>query len=233
LTKEAPLINFVHGRELHAPAENFPRRMDIMKTSIFLLILCAFSFSGCAVMCTPPRINTSAKTDVALLKYKKIAVISFQNGQNKPTGQEAADILALGFVKKGFNVMGNNEIAALINQDEVYRSGLTPEIKSRLKSAGIDGIVTGTIHEQFCSQPASGLLLFKEREKTHCAVNIETGLLDLDSGEIIWGVTASDMEEGKWVTADSVVRTIMWHVQEKIPDIVQLKQIGKPAAGKQ
>jgi hypothetical protein len=203
-----------------------------MKTWKFFLIFIAFSFSGCAVMYTPPRINTSSKTDVAFLKYKKIAVISFHNPQNKTSGQEAADILALGFVKKGFNVAGSNEIAALIDQDDVYTSGLTPEIKSRLRSAGIDGVVTGTIHEKFCSQPVSGLLLLKEKEKTHCAVNVETGLLDLDSGEIIWGATASDVKEGKWVTADSVLRTVMWHIQERIPNIIQLKQVGKPAGGK-
>ncbi len=203
-----------------------------MKTWKFILIFAAFSFSGCATIFCSPRVNTSSKTDVAFLKYKKIAVISFRNPQNKTSGQEAADILALGFVENGFNVAGSNEIAALIDQDEVYSSGLTPEIKSRLRSAGIDGVVTGNIYEKFCSQPVSGLLLLKEKEKTHCAVNVDTKLLDLDSGEIIWGATSSDVKEGKWVTAESVLRTVMKQIDEKIPNIVQLKQIGKPVAGK-
>ncbi len=203
-----------------------------MKQWKFFFMLFAFFFSGCALMYAPPRISTSSKTDVAFLKYKKIAVIKFRNSQDKPSGQEAADILALGFVKKGFNVVGSREIAALIDQDDVYKSGLTPEIKSRLKSAGIDGIVSGTIHEQFCSQPGSALLQLREKGNTHCTVDVETALLDLDSGEIVWGATASDVEDGKWVTADSVLRTVMWDVQQRIPDLIQLKQSIKPAAGK-
>lgn len=203
-----------------------------MKPCKLFLILIAFSFSGCAALYTPPKINISAKTDVAFLKYKKIAVIKFRDMQDKPSGQEAADILALGFVKKGFNVIGSREIAALIDQDDVYTSGLTPEIKSRLRSAGIDAVATGTIYQHFCSQHGSGLLMLKNQNKTHCAVDVDTGLLDLDSGEIVWGATASDVQEGKWVTADTVIRALMWHVQERIPDIFQLKQVSKQAASK-
>ncbi len=203
-----------------------------MKPWKFCFILFAFSFAGCAAMFSSPRIDTSAKTDVAFLKYKKIAVIKFRNAQNKPYGQEAADILALGFVKKGFNVAGSREIAALIEQDDIYSAGLTPEIKSRLKSAGIDGIVSGTIHEQFCSQTATGLLALREKGKSHCVIDVETALLDLDSGEIVWGATASNVEDGKWVTADSVLRTVMVDVQDRIPDLIKLKQAIKPAAGK-
>jgi hypothetical protein len=233
LTKETPLINFVHGSAPDVSAEYFPRGKTIMKMWKIFLTLCVFSISGCAIMYAPPRVNTSAKTNVAFLKYKKIAVITFHNPKNKPAGLEAANILALGFVKKGFNVAGNSEVASLIDQDDIYKSGLTPEIKSKLKSVGIDGIVTGTINEYFCSGPDTGLLIIKERKDNHCSVNVQTELLDLDSGEIIWGTTASNVKEGKWVTEDSVLRIIMWYMQERVPDITQLRQIGKQTAGRQ
>ncbi len=191
-------------------------------------------FTGCALTQTP-NLTASSKTDVALLKYKKIAVIKFKNLKNEPSGQEAADILALGFVKNGFNVVGCAQIASLIDQGDVYTSGLTPEIKAKLKSSGIDSIVAGTVDDYFCSRPGSILPVLSECGDNHCSVTASARMLDLDSGEIVWGATGSDSQDGRWVTADSVLRSVMQKLQETIPNLIQLRSsmissTGKPQA---
>jgi hypothetical protein len=197
---------------------------------IFPLAFAIF-FTGCALIQTP-RLSTSAKTDVALLQYKKIAVIKFKNPKNESAGQEASDILALGFVKLGYNVVGSAQIAELIDQGDVYTSGLTPQIKARLKSSGIDSVVTGTVNEYFCSRSESVLPLLKECGDNHCSVTVSARMLDLDSGEIVWGATGSDAQDGRWITADSVLRSLMQKLQETIPNISLLRSTVSQTGGK-
>lgn len=188
---------------------------------IFPLAVAVFVTLCSLADASPP--NTSAKTDVALLQYKKIAAIKFKNPKNESSGREAADILALGFLKLGYNVVGSDQIASLINQDDVYSLGLTPEIKSKLKSAGIDSILTGTVNEYFCSGSESILPQLKAGGENHCSATVTSMMLDLDSGEIVWGATGSDAADGKWVTADSVLRSVMQKLQGTIPNLVQLR----------
>ncbi len=196
---------------------------------IFPLAVAVF-FIGCA-LADASSLSSSAKTDVALLQYKKIAVLKFKNPKNETSGQEAADILALGFVKLGYHVVGSAQIASLIDQGEIYSSGLTPEIKTKLKSSGIDSVVTGTVNEYFCSGSDSILPLLKAGGENHCSATATTKMLDLDSGEIVWGATGSDAQDGKWVTADSVLRSVMQKLQETIPNITQLRNAVTPAKG--
>ncbi len=188
--------------------------------------------TGCAFM-QPPQLNASAKPDVALLQYKKIAVIKFKNPKDEAAGQEAADNLALGFVKLGYNVVGSSQIASLIDQGDIYTSGLTPEIKARLKSAGIDGVVTGTVDDFFCScTTASALPLVRQCEDNHCSVTASARMLDLDSGEIVWGATDSDSQDGRWVTADSVLRSVVKKLQSTIPNVSLLRSAMIPTGAK-
>lgn len=187
---------------------------------------------GCALM-GPPDLNTSAKTDVVLLQYKKIAIIKFKNPKNEASGQEAADILALGFVKLGYNVVGNAQIAGMIDQSEIYASGLTPEIKTKLKSTGIDSVVIGTVNDYFCSRTGNNVLpLLKDCGDNHCSVTVSARMLDLDSGEIVWGATDSDAQDGRWVTADSVMRSVVQKMQDAIPNVTPLRNTVTAAGGK-
>ncbi len=188
-------------------------------------------FTGCALT-QAPSLSTSSKPDVALLQYKKIAVIKFKNPKNEPAGQEAADILALGFVKMGYNVVGGAQIASLIDQGDIYTSGLTPEIKAKLRSSGIDSVVMGTVNDYFCSRSESILPALKDCGDNHCCVTASARMLDLDSGEIVWGATDSEAQDGRWVTADSVLRSVMQKLQETIPNVSQLRSAITQAAGK-
>lgn len=201
-----------------------------MNIQRFFLLLLAFVFSGCANS-AGPHTQTIARTNVVLSEYKKIAVIKFQNPKNPASGHEAADILAIGFAGQGFNVVGTSQIAADIDQDAVYDVGLTPEIKSRLKGSGVQAIVVGTINQYFCSHTDKPPLLLKSQEDNHCSVTVTAKMMALETGEILWGTTKTDVEEGKWVTADSVMRSVLRDMQTTIPSLyVPLKEAKKAEA---
>ncbi len=192
----------------------------------------AFLLTGCALMQPSPPIDASSKTDVALLKYKKIAVIKLKNPKNDAAGQDAADILALGFVKLGYNVVSSPQSASLIDQSDVYVSGLTPDIKTKLKSFGVDSLVTGTINEYLCSSSEAPLPLLKQCGENHCSVTASARMIDLDSGEIVWGAIGSDAQEGRWVTADSVLISVMEKMRDTIPNITLLRSTVSSTRGK-
>lgn len=203
--------------------------MKILVPFLFVATIC---FAGCVNM-TSPQTDTTARTNVALLKYKRVAVIKFNNPSNEESGQEAADILSLGFLKQGFNVVGSSQISGLIDQDDVNENGLSPEIKARLKSIGVDCIVSGTINEYFCSGREKTPLYVREEGINRCSSTVTTKMLDLETGEIVWGTTVSDVQEGKWVTEDSVLRAIMHNIQATIPNITALKRVTSTPGTKQ
>jgi hypothetical protein len=183
----------------------------------FCLMIIVIVFSGTSLAFSS-QLETTTKTGLAFRDFKKIAVIKFKNPGVEPSGQVAADILALGFANQGFNVVGNSLIASQIDQDEIYRSGLSPEIKSKLKSSGIDAIVLGNVNEYYCSLPGGGPWLRRADVNNRCTVSVTASMLNLDTGEIVWGVTGSDNQEGKWTTAESVLRSVMQDVQTTIPN---------------
>jgi curli biogenesis system outer membrane secretion channel CsgG len=189
--------------------------MNIWKISLMAI---AMHLSGIALAYSS-QLDTTAKTGLAFRELKKIAVIKFKNPGDEPSGQVAADILAMDFAKQGFNVVGGSLIASLIDQNEIYRTGLTPEIKSRLKSSGIDAIVLGSINEYFCSLPGGGPWLGRADTNNRCTVSVTANMLNLDSGEIVWGVSNGDHQEGKWTTAESVLRSVMQSMQTAIPNL--------------
>ncbi|HKZ17073.1 MAG TPA: hypothetical protein VJ161_06360 [Geobacteraceae bacterium] len=189
--------------------------MNIWKICLMVIVI---NFSG-TVLAYAAQLNTTAKTGLVLMQNKNIAVIKFKTTGTEPPGQEAADILALGFVKQGFNVVGGSQIAGLIDQDEVNTFGLSPEIKAKLKSSGIDAIVLGTVNEYYCSYPGRGPWLRRTDSNNRCSVTVSANMLNLDSGEIVWGVTHSDNDEGKWTTAESVLRSVMQNIQTTIPSV--------------
>ena len=203
--------------------------MKILVPFIFVATIC---IAGCVNM-NSPQTDTTSRTNVALVKYKRIAVIKFHNPRNEESGQEAADILSLGFLKQGFNVVGSSQITSLIDQDEVNETGFTPENRAKLKTDGVDGIVSGTINEYFCSLSDMTPLYVKKEGKNRCSVTVTAKLLDLETGEIVWGTTVSDVQEGKWVTEDSVLRAIMHNIQATIPNITAIKRVTSTSGAKQ
>jgi curli biogenesis system outer membrane secretion channel CsgG len=201
-----------------------PGGIHTMKILVPFLFVATICFAGCVNMISP-QTDTASRTNVALVKYKRLAVIKFHNPANEQSGQEAADILSLGFVKQGFNVVGSSQLASLIDQNEINESGLTPEIRARLKSDGIDSIVSGTINEYSCSGAEKTPLYVKVEDDNRCSVTVTAKMLDLETGELVWGTTVSDMQEGKRASEDSVLRAIMHNIQTTIPNITTLKRI--------
>jgi hypothetical protein len=192
-----------------------------MKIAKILVMLSAFAFMGCAMS------SSYAKPEQNLLPYKKIAVISFSNPKDAATGQEAADIVALEFTDKGFTVVGSSQLMALIEQSELYSAGMTPDIKEKLKQSGIEAVVLGKINEYSCSNTDSTPTLLNIGRKNVCSVTLTTQMVDVNSGEILWGATVADTQEGAGLTAKRVLIGLAKKMSSSIPAAPQ-----KPPAKK-
>lgn len=186
-----------------------------MKTVKILLVLSAVAFMGCTMS------RTYAKPQESFLPYNKIAVISFSNPKDAPTGQEAADIVALEFTNHGFTVVGSSQLTALIEQSELYNAGLTPDIKAKLKESGIEAVVLGKINEYSCSNTDRVPTAWNITRKNICTVTLTTQMVDINSGEIHWGTTVSDSQEGQGLTAKSVLIALTKKIDCTIPNAPQ------------
>jgi len=186
-----------------------------MKTVKILLVLAAVAFMGCTMS------RTYAKPQESVLPYNKIAVISFSNPKDAPTGQEAADIVALEFTNHGFTVVGSSQLTALIEQSELYTAGLTPDLKAKLKESGIEAVVLGKINEYSCSNTDTAPTAWNITRKNICTVTLTTQMVDINSGEIHWGTTVSDSQEGQGLTAKSVLISLAKKIDCTIPNAPQ------------
>jgi TolB-like protein len=192
-----------------------------MKTVKFLLVLSAVAFMGCSMS------RTYAKPQESFLPYSKIAVISFSNPKDAATGQEAADIVALEFTNHGFSVIGSSQLTALIEQNDLYTAGLTPDLKAKLKQSGIEAVVLGRINEYRCSNSDIAPTAWNITRKNICNVTLTTQMVDIDSGEIIWGATMSDSQEGQILTAKSVLISLAKKLDGTIPQAPQKAPVKK------
>jgi curli biogenesis system outer membrane secretion channel CsgG len=186
-----------------------------MKTVKILLVLSAAAFMGCTMS------RTYAKPQESFLPYNKIAVISFSNPKDAPTGQEAADIVALEFTNHGFAVVGSSQLTALIEQSELYNTGLTPDIKAKLQQSGIEAVVLGRINEYHCSNTDTAPTAWNITRKTICTVTLTTQMVDINSGEILWGTTVADSHEGQGLTAKRVLISLTKKIDCTIPNAPQ------------
>ena len=182
-----------------------------MKTIKILLVLSAVAFMGCAMS------HTYAKPQESFLPYNKIAVISFSNPKDPPAGQEAADIVALEFTNHGFTVVSSSQLAAMIDQNELYTAGLTQDIKEKLKQSGIEAVVLGKINEYNCSNTDTAPTVWNITRKNICYVTLTTQMFNVNSGEILWGSTVTDSQQGQTLTAKSVLISLAQKIENTIP----------------
>jgi hypothetical protein len=192
-----------------------------MKIANLLIGLSAVAFMGCAMG------GSYARPEQNFLPYKKIAVISFSNPKDAPTGQEAADIVALEFTDKGFTVVGSSQLLAIIEQSELYTAGMTPDIKEKLKQSGIEAVVLGKINEYSCSNTDSARSVLTIGRKNVCNVTLTTQMVDINSGEIIWGASVADSQEGEGLTAKRVLIGLAKKLSSSIPDALQKQSVKK------
>ena len=192
-----------------------------MKTAKILLLLSAVAFVGCAVE------SSYARPEHKFLLYRKIAVISFSNPKDAPAGQEAADIVALEFADKAFTVVGSSQLMALIEQSEFYTAGMTPEIKAKLKQSGIEAVVLGKISEYSCSNTDLPPTALNIGRKNVCNVSLTAQMVDINTGEIVWGATASDTQEGAGLTPKRVLLGLAKKMSLSIPEAPKKPSVKK------
>ncbi len=171
------------------------------------------------IACTACTMDRSyAKPQASFVQYKKIAVIRFDNPKDVMAGQEAADIVALEFVNHGFTVVSGSQVASLIDQNELYSAGLTQDIKARLKQAGIEAIVLGTLNEYYCTNNGAAPTIWNLARKNVCNVSLTLQLLDINSGEILWGTTASGAQGNESATVKKALLSVAKQIEPSIPD---------------
>jgi len=192
-----------------------------MKTIKILLVFSAVTFMGCAMS------HTYANPLQSFVPYNKIAVISFSNPKDAPAGQEAADIVALEFTNHGFTVVSSSQLAAMIDQNELYTAGLTQDIKEKLKQSGIEAVVLGKINEYNCSNTDTAPTVWNITRKNICYVTLTTQMFNVNSGEILWGSTVTDSQQGQTLTAKSVLISLAQKIENTIPYAPQRAPVKK------
>jgi hypothetical protein len=169
--------------------------------------------SGCS------SVSTSAKSGLDVSRLKKIAVVKFQNPFDANLERDVSDELSLQFVQRGYTVIDSSSIAAAINQNELYTAGLTPEIRSRLQGMGIDALVMGSVHESSCALQKGGTA-FLASVNNSCTASVSAKMVDLSSGEMLWGMSVTDTLKGTGMTASRAVREILKTAGATIPEMV-------------
>lgn len=191
----------------------------------FLVVVgLSFCFLGCA----HKSAGTYQRTEAVFPKTEKIAVIKFNNSESPATGQEAANLLALAFMQKGYSIIDASNIMSQADQDKLYNGALTGEIKTKFRNSGVSAIVMGAIHDYSCTNVASPFLaLFSIDSYTqYCNVAISVKMIKLDSGEILWGVSRSGEDAGNTVNAATVLRSMIQEMENELP-VEMIKQPSK------
>jgi len=135
------------------------------------------------------------------------------------SGQEASNLLALAFMRKGYNVIDASNVLASADQNTLYTEVLTPEVKAKFKHYGVGSIVLGTIHDYSCTNVASRFLaLFNIDSYTqYCRVAISVKMIQLDSGEVLWGVSRSGEDSGNDINQGTVLRSTIMELENELP----------------
>jgi len=180
----------------------------IVGLSIFVL--------GCAHKSTEPNKHVQANFP----KVGKLAVIKFSGIASSAASQEAANLLSLAFMRKGYKVVDASNILTSVEQGKLYTEVLTPEVKSKFNKYGVDVIVLGTIHDYSCTYVANWFLASFQIDtyRTYCRANISVKMIKLDSGELLWGMSRSGEDTGDDMNAGTVLRSIIQELEYELPE---------------
>jgi len=182
----------------------------------FLLLM---GLSVCLLSCAHKSPGVSQLKESDFSKYGKIAVIKFDSVEFPVSGQEAANLLSLAFMQKGYRVIDASNVLASADQEKLYTGVLTRDINTKFNNQGVDTIVLGAIHDYSCETVANWLLsLFQiDAYRTYCRVSVTVKMVKLDSGEILWGVSRSEEEAGSDIDAGDVLRDVIHSLEDEIP----------------
>ncbi|MDQ5986731.1 MAG: hypothetical protein CSYNP_02462 [Syntrophus sp. SKADARSKE-3] len=184
--------------------------MKVRDIAIFAFVLC---FMGCG----GNMAGSLYKPGVGFTKPMKIAVAKFKITPQQEIGQEAADLMAMAFFKKGFDVVDMNQVLSPVEQSQIYDTGLSAEAKAKLKNYGITAVLFGTITEFRCSPRFPMIRLTEDGASQVCQASFSSTMIDVTSGEILWGLSSSDTMTDAKLKAGTVLRTMIRELDKEIP----------------
>jgi len=191
-----------------------------MKTSRLLCLSTLVLSVGCTT------VSTMSKPGFEMGRCKKIAVARFGNPTMPYRGADGGEVMALGLVKRGYIVVDSSSLAPVIDQDDLYESGLTPEIKGKLKSLGVDALVMGTVVDAGCSMAGGGAAALAPYRKSRCRSTVLVKMLEPATGELLWGATATETGEAVGMNEDMALLKAMESIDSVIPEICREPQCG-------
>lgn len=161
--------------------------MRLMITTFLLLFL----LSGCSAYSS-----------------KNVALMPFSSPVNKNVGQETSDRLAQELVAKGYVVIDRSITSNWVNEASFYSSGLSDEMRQKLKAHNLAAVVYGNINDFRCDSINSSGSLYS-KSLVRCTVSVTAKMTDLVTGRLLWGMTMNDTDEGENLTAMGLMNTMI------------------------
>jgi len=185
-----------------------------MKTKVYSCLLLLLIVSACATA------DVYKKPGIDFSKYFKIAVVGFSCLPNPTVGQEVADIVALEFLKQGYNVIERSQLRHILQEEKLKQVGLTEEAKSVLRLSGISAIIMGSVSRYDCRP--SGIILpfmgtFIPMNTSDCHASLSLKMLDVQTGQVIWAANGSHSVNDVGMTASKVLRQVINIISLQIP----------------
>jgi curli biogenesis system outer membrane secretion channel CsgG len=185
-----------------------------MKTKVYFCLLILLIVSACATA------DVYKRPGVDFSNYSKIAVVGFSCLPNPTVGQEVADIVALEFLKKGYNVIERSQLSHILQEEKLKLVGLTEETKSVLRLSGICAIITGSVSRYDC-RPVQSILPFMGTfipwNTSDCHASLSLKMLDVKTGQVIWAANGSHSENEARMTASKILRKVINIISQQIP----------------
>jgi len=185
-----------------------------MKIKIYFYLLILLIVSGCATA------DVYKKPGVDFSKYSKIAIVEFSCLPNQTVGQEVADIVALEFLKKGYNVIERSQLSYILQEEKLKLVGLTEETKSKLRLSGICAIITGSVSRYDC-RPSRTIIPFMgtyiPMNTSDCHASLSLKMLDVQTGQVIWAANGSHSCNDVGTTANKILRQVINIISPQIP----------------
>ena len=185
-----------------------------MKIKIYFYLFILLIVSGCTTA------DVYKKPCVDFSKYFKIAVVGFSCLPNPTVGQEVADIVALEFLKQGYNVIERSQLRHMLQEEKLKQVGLTEETKSVLRLSGISALIMGSVSRYDC-RPSRTIVPFMgtyiPMNTSDCHASLSLKMLDVQTGQVIWAANGSHSQNAVNMTSSKVLRQVINIISQQIP----------------
>jgi len=183
-----------------------------MKISQLLFLAALVALMGCATA------GSISKPGFEMGRCKKIAVAGFYYPSAAPR-PDVGDFMALGLMQRGYVVVDSSSLTPVISRNDLYESGLTPEIKAKLKAMGVDALVMGTVVDESCSMAGGGEAVLAPYRKRRCSSTVLVKMVEPSTGELLWGATATGSREAVGMTEEMASMLAVESINAAIPEL--------------